>query len=52
MDIFQSFFMHYGGLAGIFVLILGALFYAFVQKWVGAVLILVGLAFLTFYYVF
>jgi len=52
MDIFQMFFSHYGGLAGIFLLILGGLFYAFVKKSVGAVILLAGLAFVMFYYVF
>jgi hypothetical protein len=44
--------MHYGGLAGIFIIILGALFYAFVKKSIGAIILIIGLAFLAFYYVF
>lgn len=52
MDVFQSFFMHYGGLAGILIVILGALFYAFVKKSIGVIIFLIGLAFLAFYYIF
>ena len=52
MDVFQNLFMHYGGLAGILIVILGALFYAFVKKSIGATIFLIGLALLTFYYIF
>jgi len=47
----QSFFMHYGNLAGFFLLILGFMFYAFVKKSVGAVMLLISGALLLFYYV-
>jgi hypothetical protein len=52
MDVFSTLFMHYGGLAGIFLLILGALFFAFVKRSIGVVILLIGLAFVMFYYVF
>lgn len=52
MDIFQTFFMHYGGLAGTFILILGILFFIFVKRSIGAIMSLIGIAFLMFYYVF
>lgn len=48
----QSLFMHYGNLAGFFLLVLGALFYAFVKKSVGVVILLVSGTLLLFYYVF
>lgn len=51
MDIFETFFQHYGGLAGTFIFILGALFFIFVKKSIGAMISLVGIAFLLFYYV-
>ncbi len=47
----QSFFMHYGNLAGFFLLILGFMFYAFVKKSVGVVMLLISGALLLFYYV-
>lgn len=49
---FQSFFMHYGNLAGFFMVVLGGLFYAFVSRSVGALIVLAGGTFLMFYYVF
>jgi hypothetical protein len=52
MDLFQAFFMHYGGLAGALILILGALFFFFVKKSIGSIICLIGIAFLMFYYVF
>ncbi len=51
MDIFQLFFTHYGGLAGSFILILGVLFFFFVKRSIGAIISLIGVAFLMFYYV-
>lgn len=49
---FQSLFMHYGNLAGFFMLVLGGMFYAFVQRIVGIILLLAGGGFLVFYYIF
>lgn len=48
----QSLYTHYGNLAGFFALVLGGMFYAFVQKGVGVVLILAGGGLLVFYYIF
>jgi len=48
----ESFFMHYGNLAGFFILILGAMFYAFVKKSFGVALLLFGGTLLVFYYIF
>jgi hypothetical protein len=49
---FQSLFMHYGNLAGFFMVVLGAMFYAFVKKSVGLVLLIAGGLFLVFFYIF
>lgn len=51
MDLFHAFFMHYGGLAGTLILILGVLFFIFVKRSIGAIISLIGIAFLLFYYV-
>ncbi|HLB25987.1 MAG TPA: hypothetical protein VJM83_06625 [Nitrospirota bacterium] len=51
MDIFQTFFMRHGGMAGIFILMLGVMFFAFVKRSIGVMIGLVGLAFMMFYYV-
>jgi len=44
--------MHYGNLAGFFIVVLGGMFYAFVKKSVGVALLLFGSGLLLFYYVF
>jgi hypothetical protein len=48
----ESLFLKYGNLAGFFVLVLGGMFYAFVKKSVGVVLVLAGGTMLVFYYIF
>jgi len=48
----ESFFMHYGNLAGFFLLVLGAMFYAFVKKSIGVIMLLISGTMLLFYYVF